>query len=325
MLRKLIVKILGLYTKIRHYNVPANYRYFFRDTYLCQVIQWKYLISDYVIKKPYKKISFSGEFTPDLAFALPFAYWHFKNGTLLQTEGAKYTSELYFFSPEHLETFDSRTTPGNYNFETPRILYSQNYNMSKWAQVPLKEVYGNDIYRYNKPILIIANRYNMEWDGPPISFLSIALLDELINSYKAEYQIIYNRPRPENITNDNSDIYDLNEYDWIEQQHPEVLLMENMFKQNLGKARNFNHFQLMVYANAEHFISTHGGTGALASYFGGVNILLSKKGPEHYFGCFTKLYPKFSNAAIYHAKSDQDVLELAATHLKRKPLSPNQA
>jgi hypothetical protein len=49
----------------------------------------------------------------------------------------------------------------------------------------------------------------MEWDGPPVSFYSIEALDFIISNLKNDYTIVYNRPRPENITMDNSDIYDL--------------------------------------------------------------------------------------------------------------------
>jgi hypothetical protein len=309
MIKKLIVKIVGLYVIIRHSSAPKAYRYFYRDTYVCQLVQLKYIIRDYIIKKPYKKISFSGEFTPDIVFALPFAYWHYKNGTLLTTEGAKYTKELYYFSPHHIETFETRTTIGNYNFETPRILYSHNYNMRKWIPVPLKSIYKNNIFVYKKPILIVANRYNMEWDGPPISFLSVKFLEILFNRYKDKYQIIYNRPKAENITNDNSDIYDLNEYQWIEDNYPDIILMENLYEEHRQMVNNFNHLQMMVYANSESFVSTHGGTAALASYFGGKNIILSKQGGEHYFDCFNELYTKLSDATIYHAKSEDQVLD----------------
>jgi len=304
---KILKKFVSLYVLIRYPKVPTEYFHFYRDTYLCMLTQLKYFFRDYVLKSKYKKISFSGEFTPDLTFALPFAYWHYKNGTLASTEGAKYTSELYFFSPSHTEKFDERTNEGNYNFETPRILYSQNYNMSKWAPVPLKEKYRNEIYIYEKPILIIANRYNMEWGGPPVSFLCLEMLEYIFNKFQDKYQIIYNRPRPTQIVNDNSEIYDLNEYDWITANFPKVILMDSLYKESAGNANNYNHFQLMVYANSNHFISTHGGTGALASYFGGTNILLSKKGPEAYFQCYTKLYNQLSNARILHAKSDEEL------------------
>lgn len=310
MFRKIINKILSLYTLIRHGSLPLSLKYYYRDTYYCELLQFKYFIKDYLTKPKYKQIEFSGEFAPDLTFVLPFAYWHFQNGTLLSTEGSKYTKELYFFSENHTEVFDTRTPEANYNFETPRVLYSHNYNMSKWKKVPLKEHYKNDIYIYDKPILIIANRFNMEWNGPPISFLSIEILDYIINLLKHKYTIIYNRPRPQNITNDNSDIYDLEEFEWLENTHPDVILMEKLFLENKGNARNFNHLQLMIYANSERFISTHGGTAALASYFGGINLILSKQGPEHHFRCYEKLYTKLADTEIYHAKTDTQLREL---------------
>lgn len=307
MLFKLINKVLGLIVLIRYGKISSELRYYYRDTYYCQLVQLKYVFRDYVFKKPYKEISFSGEFAPDLEFVLPFAYWHYKNGTLKTTNSAIYTRQLYFFSTNHNEIFDTRTLEGNINYETPRVLYSQNYNMTKWAQVPLKETYKNDIYVYDKPIVIIANRYNSEWNGPPVSFFSIELLDFIIKKLKPFYTVIYNRAMPKNITLDNSDIYDLHEFEWLEEYHPEVLLMENLYKENKANAKNFNHLQLLVYANADHFVSTHGGTAALASSFKGINLILSKKGPEHHFGCFQKLFPKLSGAKILHAKSDEEV------------------
>lgn len=302
-------KLFSLYIRLRYPNVPPNLRYFYRDTFNCEMAQLKYVLRDYVFKSKYKEISFSGEFAPELQFALPFAYWHYKNGTLKSTRSSIYTKELYFFSPDHTEEFDRRTNEGNYNFEVPRILYSQDYNMKKWLPVPLKQQYQNEIYKFDKPILIIANRYNMEWDGPPISFYDIPTLDVIINRFKKDYTIIYNRPRPENITRDNSDTYDLKEFEWLAETHPEVILMEDLYKENKANANNFNHLQLMVYANASRFISVHGGTATLASYFGGINLIISKQGPEHHFDCFHKLYPKFSGAKIFHAKSNEDVIK----------------
>lgn len=306
-LNKILNKILSLYIVIRYGRLPKQIKYYYRDTYTCKLRQLRYFFKDYISKPRYKHIEFSGEFAPDLTFALPFAYWHYKNGTLLSTTGAKFTRDLYFFSPNHSEVFPERTTEGNYNYETPRILYSQDYDMTKWRAVPLKEHFENDLFVFEKPVLIIANRYNMEWDGPPISFISIELLDFIINELGNKYTILYNRPNPQHITNDNSEIYELNEHEWLKTHHPDVILMEDLYEKNKEKVNNYNHFQLLVYANSNRFISTHGGTAALASYFGGINIILSKKGPEHHFKCFETLYPKLANTTIFHAKTDDEL------------------
>ena len=300
-------KLFSLYTRLRYPSVPPELRYFYRDTYICKLAQLKHVLKDYTYKKQYKDISFNGEFGPELQFVLPFAYWHHQNGTLKSTRSAKFTREFYFFSDNHVEEFDTRTNEGNYNFEVPRILYSQDYDMNKWLAVPLKKQYQNDVYVFEKPILILANRYNMEWGGPPISYFDIPTLDYMISNLKNDFTIIYNRPRPENITEDNSETYDLGEFEWLEEKHPEVLFMQKLYEENLGKANNFNHLQLMVYANATHFVSIHGGTSVLASYFEGINIILSKQGPEHHFNCYNILYPKLSGATILHAKNNEEV------------------
>jgi len=303
----IITKLISLYVRLRFGKLHYDVRYYYRDTYYCQFIQWKYFFRDYIFKKKYKVISFNGEFAPELEFVIPFAYWHYKNGTLLKTEAAKFTSEMYFFSPKHQEVFEVRTNEGNYNYETPRILYSQDYDMKKWEKVPYKSHFKNDIYVFDKPILIVANRYNTEWDGPPVSFFNIETLKYIFDLLGEKYQIVYNRPLAKNITSDTSEVNDLNEYDWIKEKYTEVVLMEDLFAENKIKAKNYNHFQMCVYANTDKFISIHGGTAALASCFEGSNIILSKKGPEHHFGCFQKLFPKLSEAKIYHAKTDEEL------------------
>jgi hypothetical protein len=324
MLNKIINKVLSLYVWIWHGKIDTHLRYFYRDTYYCQLVQLKYLSKDYLFKKPYKIISYRGEFANELQFVLPFAYWHYKNGTLKATQSSKYTSELYFFSPEHEEIFERRIIEGNYNFEMPRILYSQNYNMRKWLPVPLKQKYQNKIFVYEKPILVVANRYNMEWDGPPVTFFDIPTLQFIFENLRSEYTVIYNRPAAKNITPDNSDIYDLKEFDWIRNKYPDVILMEDLYTTNKEKVNSFNHLQLLVYANANKFISVHGGTATLASYFGGTNIIFSKQGPEHHFKCFEKLYPKFSGARILHAKTIEDLKNFINEFLMTPMPAPKQ-
>ncbi|MFA6085907.1 hypothetical protein [Mucilaginibacter sp.] len=258
-------------------------------------------------KPKYKEISYHGEFGTEIMFALPFAYWHYKNKTLKSTKSSKFTKELYFFSENHEECFDKRNNEGNKNAEIPRILFSQDYDISKWERVPLKEKYANDIFVFEKPILIIANKYNSEWGGPPISFFSTELLSFIIDNLKDKYTIIYSRPQPQNITIDENDTYELFDLEFLSSNYPEVIHLDDLYSKNKSKVNNFNHLQLMVYANADRFISIHGGTASFASYFGGINLILSKQGVEHYFGCFHKLFPQLSGARILHAKTDDEV------------------
>ena len=64
----------------------------------------------------------------------------------------------------------------------------------------------------------------------------------------------------------------------------------------------------MVYPNCSLFISVHEGTAALASYFGGINTILSKSGVEHVFNEFSIIFSALSDAKICHAKSTDELL-----------------
>ncbi len=313
MFNKFLKKVFSLLVLLKHGKIHHSIRYFYRDTYYCKFKQLRYFFKDYFIKKSYKEISFQGEFGAELLFVLPFAYWHFKNGTLKSTESANFTNELYFFSPNHKESFTTRTNAGNYNYEIPRVLYSQDYEIEKWEKVPFKAHFKNNIYVFDKPILIIANRYNMEWDGPPVSYYDKEILSFIIEKLEKKYTIIYNRPGAQQITMDNSEIYDLEEFNWLKLNYPQVILMEQLFAENKANASSFNHLQMLVYANANHFISVHGGTATLASYFEGINLILSSTGPEHHFGCFQRLFPKLSGATIFHAKNNDEVKDFIAS------------
>jgi hypothetical protein len=309
-MQRLIRKALYLVAALRYPNLPTDRRYFIRDNYYCRLNQVRFLMRDYVQKKPYKMIDYQGEFDQELRYVLPFAYWHYLNGTLQQTASCSNTKPFYFFSPDHRELYQKRVWQAGYDyFEVPNMTHSPTYDFSKWVRVPLKQHYQNSVFVYDKPLLIIANKYNIEWDKPPVNFLDIPALDRIISTHKTDYQIVYNRPLPTQIVGDNSETLDLHEHDWLRKHHPDVLLMNDLYDQYRHRVSNFNHLQLMVYANAERFISMHGGTAALASYFGGTNIILSHPGGglEHDFNEYATIFPALSGATILHARSVDEV------------------
>lgn len=318
MLRWILFKVSTLLTYISFPFARAPYKFFTRYFFINFFIQLKYFWKDYVIKKPYKIIQYDSEFGPELKYVVPFAYWHYKNGTLLKTISSKDTKAFYFFSPDHEERFDKRVwVDFKYDIEIPNSQdHSLMYLMSKWKQVPYKEFYRNDNFNFSKPILIIANRYNIEWDDKPISFLDFEILVELINILSEKFTIIYNRPESAKIINDNSEILELGEKDRLRKRFDDrIILMDDLFQTYACDYDNYNHFQLCAYASSKYFISVHGGTSVLASYFGGVNIIYSVKGHEHYCNEFTKFYPKLSGSKIYHAKDYAELLSFVSSVL----------
>lgn len=312
MMQQLILKSLYVVARLKYPKLRKDLGYFVRDNYYCKLVQARFALRDYVLKKKYKVISYQGEFDQELRYVLPFAYWHHLNGTLDKTISATHTKEFYFFSPNHEEKFQQRIWTESYaHYDVPNMTHSNSYSFRNWVQVPYKQQYRNDRFVYDKPLLVIANKYNIEWDQPPINFLDIPTLDTIIRTYGPRYQIIYNRPLPNQIVQDNSETMSLNEHAWLREHHPDVILMDDLYREHHPSAvRNYNHLQLMVYANCNHFISMHGGTAALASCFGGTNIILSNPnwGMEHHFNEYENLFPKLSGATILHARTPDEVL-----------------
>jgi hypothetical protein len=321
-------QLLLLWARLRYPRMREDLRRMVRDNWYARMLQAKYLLKDYLLKKPYKEIHFRGEFQQELLFVLPFAYWHHKNGTLRKTVSCRHTEALYFFSPKHEAAYNRRSVKATFEaFHIPNLSHSNHYSFHKWLPVPLKAQYANSIFVYEKPLLIIANKYNREWNQPPINYLDIATLQQIITACSHQYQIIYNRPKPQDIVEDNSEILDLGEHEWLHTHHPEVLLMDDLFAQHRHKVKSFNHLQLMVYANCSHFVSVHGGTAALASYFGGTNIILSNPtwAREYPMKEWKTIFPKLSGATIIMAHDGAAAVQhvhdylLAPAHSKAVP------
>lgn len=311
-MQQLMLKLLYVVAAFRYPNIRRDLRYFIRDNYYARLNQLQFIPKDYLAKTKYKVIDYHGEFDQELRYVLPFAYWHHLNGTLKQTISCTNTKEFYFFSQNHAEQYEKRVWQAGYGYyDVPNMTHSPTFDFSKWAQVPFKKQYQNEQFVFDKPILVIANKYNIEWDKPPVNFLDIPALERIITTCQTKYQIIYNRPLSTQIVLDNSEIMDLNEHQWLREQHPEVILMHDLYEQYRNTVANFNHLQLLVYANCSRFISMHGGTAALASYFGGVNIILSHPGGgmEHYFNEYATIFPALSGAQILHAKNTREVFD----------------
>ncbi|MFT2009011.1 hypothetical protein ACMA1I_10080 [Pontibacter sp. 13R65] len=308
-MKNIVLKLCTAMVRLRYPTLKSAYLYFIRDNYYSRLNQTQFYLKDYHSKKKYKEINWEGEFQVEITYVLPFAYWHYLNGTLKSTTSSTNTKEFYFFSENHTEKYAERDATFMFkNYDIPNMTHSISKSFKKWAAVPLKKQYTNNLFVFDKPILIIANKYNVEWDQPPINFLDIPTLSKIIDTYKDKYQIIYNRPLSNQITIDNSEILDLGEYEWLKENHPDVVLLKDLYEQHKAKVNNFNHLQLMVYANANHFLSMHGGTAALASYFGGTNIILSNNGMEELFNEYTTIFPALSGARILHAKTADDIL-----------------
>lgn len=219
------------------------------------------------------------EFGYELIATLPYAYWLHTNNQLDGTISAFDTKPLYFFSKNHIENAINRSW---YNTpkasEIPNInIHKANLDLDKWIAPPLKEYYKDKSITFDKQTVIICNRYNIEWNVMPINYFDLDTLRKMFDMLRNKYQIIYIHFQGLDEYQDNAILQPLGDFELIENEYKnDVITLQNL--KNKYKNISYNELQLRLFAGCQRFITMNGGHGILASYFGGTNIIYSKKG-----------------------------------------------
>ena len=266
----------------------------------------------YYLFRKHVETRYNGEFGYELISVIPFAFWLHKQGKLNKSYSAVDTQCLYFFSKNHQEVYQHRqyVIPKMFPIDNIHRRFLNTFIM--WSPPDYKTHFSNTRFIYDKPLCIICNKYNSEWGFRPITFLSIDVLASLFKQLTPYYQVIYCRPISTEISDDNSKIYDLKEHNWIKENYPDVLLIQDIHSQNPDLS--FNELQLMLFANANYFISTQGGYSILCSYFKGINIIYGAKSKNKTalditYKTYSRWYHRFSGATICYASTYKKLLD----------------
>jgi hypothetical protein len=120
------------------------------------------------------------EFGYELQLVIPYAYYLKLNNKLDKTISCSYTKELYYFSDNHSEKYSKR------HFSRPNVPnkspHQTDFNYGQWVAPPYKLHFKNNIFVFDKPLLIIHNKYNSEWGHEPINFLDCKILDSIFSN-----------------------------------------------------------------------------------------------------------------------------------------------
>lgn len=236
--------------------------------------------------------SFFGEFGVECLNAIPYAYYLHKQEKLKSTTSVAGMSPFYYFSKNHRELQRDRWYVHNFAQTPINVINSHEFDERYWLAPPYKKVYSNSTFRFSKPVLMICNKYNSEWEHAPVNFLSLEMIEFIIENLSHKYQIIYNRYCAKN---DTSIVLPFGDFEFLKRRYPDVILMQDLQSKT---GMNFNELQLKVYANCENFISVQGGNSVLASYFGGINCIYARKGLELKYDEFSRNYTRLSGAEI---------------------------
>lgn len=280
-------------------------------------------------------VDISVEFGYEICVVIPFAYWHFLNGTLGSTASCLDTKCLWPFSINHKEMYPLRVgslcmngyNENSYNVYPNSDVEVKNFDYSRWVVPDYKSIYQNKLFVFDKPIMLIMNKYVNEGGVGPKNYITVDALRTLIYLFKDKYQIIYHRYRGEGARDMNwladtdytgqypfsfisHNYKPLQDYEMIKEEFAtDVITIEDL----LSKYKYLSHnlIQMMIMANAEKFITVSGGTTIFACLFADKTIMFVRDCRDTRTGATQGWYKALHGTEVLHASTDNELLEMA--------------
>lgn len=159
-----------------------------------------------------------------------------------------------------------------------------------WKPPPFKEYYKNDEFVYDKPVLIICNKYNTEWGRMPINFIPTSVLFDVVDMLQPRYHIIYIRQHHNKVhpgySVDDGKVMDLKDIETLRRKN--VAIFDDLIQND-----PYNLTKLRLFANCDHYISVQGGNAHLCAFFAHKLLILHVAGPELRSGVYDGWYKSF--------------------------------
>jgi hypothetical protein len=121
------------------------------------------------------------------------------------------------------------------------------------------------------------------------------------------YHVICNRPRASDIATDHQTIHETGDIEAVKHAFEDTVTIQELHARY--PALSFNELQLRLYSGCRRFVSVLGGGALLASYFGGTNIVLARRGWEVYCGAYENWFDRFSRARVVAVGSGRELLQ----------------
>jgi hypothetical protein len=241
-------------------------------------------------------LEYTGEFGAELVLFLPFCEWLSSQGLLRDRSVCIYAGMRCFYDRlkcrDIIEKTEDRCyiAPGerppwmpirdehSFDISTSKRFFNYPDLRSRFSNYTLPD----EIALSKKPLLIIHNKYNIEWESAPVNYLSLASLDKLLSELESIYTIVYVRhgedPGPGYSQDHNTPLF-LNDAEILE-RHPTVLSFEGLYRHR-SQAYDLNTLKNAIYSRCYHFISVQGG-GAhhIALFSGSLMAILHRYGQE---------------------------------------------
>ncbi|MBP0492517.1 hypothetical protein [Roseomonas indoligenes] len=245
-------------------------------------------------------LEYTGEFGAELILFTPFCNWLSQVGLLRNRTVVTYAGMKCFYDdmkigrliekpekrswvaptarPEWMPVKDEHDFDGR--GKSPFLVYPD--LRKKFQALPLLP----DLNLREKPLLIIHNKYNVEWGARPINFLRLWLLEEAFKVLSDSFTIVYIRHGMGTI--DNNFSTDANEMQIFPdrallEKYPDIISFDDLYTRHRqqGGLQDLNTFKNVLYSRCYHFVTAQGG-GAhhIAAFSGSIMMILHRRGSE---------------------------------------------
>ncbi len=250
------------------------------------------------------------EFTWDMIRSLPMCYYNYKNNIPQKLRCKPGLSDVYYFvnNIEELDRFDAFNNNISYNHAPPF------YTMYEWEPPPLKEHYLNkEKLEFDKPTVVIQNKFSLEWNSGPFNYFSEEFLDTLFTLLQDNYEIIYIRPTgdDEKYYKDENEILEFGDYKLIQDKYPNIHTIDKYL--NMYPNYSYNIVQCLLEATSDKHIAVSGGNACIAAYFGGDVLVYDSplgKGAGRGIWKTGSWLSKLGGAQIYGFNKYEDILSM---------------
>lgn len=254
---------------------------------------------------------FDGEFGHEIDRIIPFLYKMYLNGKIFKIKYMESLRILYesIFPKSILirvKNYNRKAGIGKSGWD--KIISKDNHIsinkipwkapnwIGKFKNIPIK-------FSHNKKLLIIHNKYTIEWNDKPINFIPLNIIKDLYNKWNKFFHIIIFHPTQESkgYVKDEQKMFKIFDYSGIQ-------TIQDIMKNNPNL--DYNTLQFILHDKCKHFISIQGGSSRIASMFGGINIVLHKKGSEVKNNEYNNVLSHLSDVTIKVISNEKDLINI---------------
>jgi hypothetical protein len=271
-------------------------------------------------------LDYTGEFGAELVLFLPFCEWLSSQGILRDRTIRTYAGMRCFYERLRCRAIIEKTEdrrylpPGRrpewmpirdehkFDISISKRFFSYPDLRSRFSKYKLPKAIARSKY----PLLVIHNKYNIEWESEPVNYIPLVSLDKIFSHLKSVYTIVYVRhsddPGP-GYSQDHNTMLPLNDAEVLN-RHPTVLNFEELYKHRTSEY-DLNTLKNAIYSRCYHFISAQGG-GAhhMALFSGSLIAILHRGGHESEWAYSSGYYGFMADPPPTRAIcSDEDDLE----------------